>query len=208
MDSPRPLAKSMGVDKALEVLQESGNLIMENIKEGGNGFGRDLQEEALKIFTQWKQIPVAMKGWNFNLQCSCSRTGVISNKFKGVASGAGVNIPKTHPNPSPCARGGVFIQPLPAQAVISSAATKNLLPGCTGMMEGSWVLLASYFGEKKWYFVSLEHFWSCSWMRKIVLRQVWKNKLSFADWNSAKPKKLHSVMGLGCPCKVRLLIFL
>lgn len=31
---------------------KSGNLIMENTKEGRNGFGRDLQEEALKIFTQ------------------------------------------------------------------------------------------------------------------------------------------------------------
>lgn len=61
MDIPRPLAKPRAVDKALEVLQESGNLIMENIKEGGNGFGRDLQEDALKIFTQCKQIPVAME---------------------------------------------------------------------------------------------------------------------------------------------------
>lgn len=51
MDIPRPLAKPRGIGKALEVLQESGNLIMENI-EGGNGFGRDLQEEALKIFTE------------------------------------------------------------------------------------------------------------------------------------------------------------
>lgn len=33
-DGPRPLAKPRGVDKALEVLQESGNLIMENTKEG------------------------------------------------------------------------------------------------------------------------------------------------------------------------------
>lgn len=55
------------VDKALEVLQESGKLRMENIKEGGNSFGRDLQEEALKIFTECKQIPGAMEGWNFNL---------------------------------------------------------------------------------------------------------------------------------------------
>lgn len=61
-DIPRPLAKPRSVDKALEVLQESGNLRMENMKEGGNGFGRDLQEEALKIFIQCKQIPVAMKG--------------------------------------------------------------------------------------------------------------------------------------------------
>lgn len=97
MDIPRPLAKPRAVDKALEVLQESGNLIMENMKEGGNGFGRDLQEEALKMFTQCKQLPVAVRGWNFNLQQSCSRTGVTSNKFRGVASGAWVNIPKIHP---------------------------------------------------------------------------------------------------------------
>lgn len=50
------------VDKALEVLQESGKLRMENIKKGGNSFGRELQEEPLKIFTHCKQIPGAMEG--------------------------------------------------------------------------------------------------------------------------------------------------
>lgn len=58
----KALAKPRGADKALEVLLESGNLRMENFKEGGKGFGRDLQEEALKIFTQCKKIPGAMKG--------------------------------------------------------------------------------------------------------------------------------------------------
>lgn len=74
---------------------------------------------------------------------------------------------KSTPNPSPCARGGVFTQHLPAEAVFSSAATKNLLPSCTGMMEGSWVFLTSYFGVNNGYFVSMGHSWCCSWMKKI-----------------------------------------
>lgn len=133
------------VDKALEVLQESGKLRMENIKKGGNSFGRELQEEPLKIFTHCKQIPGAMEGWNFNLQQSCSRTGVTTSSGGWQAVLEWISQ-KSSPSPSPCARGGVFIQHPPAEAVFSSAATKNLLPSCTGMMEGSWVFLTSYFG--------------------------------------------------------------
>lgn len=107
MDIPKLLQSSGVLTRPWRCYRNQGNLRMENYKEGGKGFGRDLQEEALKIFTQCKQIPGAMKGWNFNLQQFCSRTGVTSNKFRGVASGAWVNIPKIHPQSlSLCQRRG------------------------------------------------------------------------------------------------------
>lgn len=47
----KALAKPWGADKALEVLQESGNLRMESIKEGGKGFGRFTGRGIKNIYT-------------------------------------------------------------------------------------------------------------------------------------------------------------
>lgn len=155
------------VDKALEVLQESGKLRMENIKKGGNSFGRELQEEPLKIFTHCKQIPGAMEGWNFNLQQSCSRTGVTNNKFRGLASGAWVNIPKIQPQSlSLCQRRG-FHSASSSWGCFLFSCHKESPPKLYWDDGRQLGLPHILFWCKHWYFVSLEHSWCCSWMKKM-----------------------------------------